>query len=101
MKQLVACSCDANKSHKQGVHEGCQGTLDSIWKKVTELCQSDSFKKFLRNRGRLSSLSVNQGGFQLLFFVMVCSDEYLCFRRKRKKKLTLWRYQILLWKRTS
>lgn len=61
MKQLVACSCDANKSHKQGVHEGCQGTLDSIWKKVTELCQSDSFKKFLRNRGRLSSLSVNQG----------------------------------------
>lgn len=60
-KHLVACSCDDYVSHKLGKHEDCKGTLESIWKKTTDLCQSNSLKNFLRKQGKLSSLCVNQG----------------------------------------
>lgn len=59
LKHLVPCSCEESKLHKvQGEHKA---TLDSIWKRATELCQSNSLGKFLRKRGKLSSLHVNQG----------------------------------------
>ncbi|OMO52826.1 hypothetical protein CCACVL1_29067 [Corchorus capsularis] len=55
------CICNGNTSSKLGKQEESERRLESIWKRATELCQSSSLKKFLRKKGRLSSLSVNQG----------------------------------------
>uniref|UniRef100_A0A2N9FJR1 DNA-directed DNA polymerase n=1 Tax=Fagus sylvatica TaxID=28930 RepID=A0A2N9FJR1_FAGSY len=60
-KYLATCSHDDDKSHKLGIREDCKGTLESIWKKTSDLCQSNSLKNFLRKQGKLSSLCVNQG----------------------------------------
>ena len=60
-KYLATCSCDDYKSNKLGIQEDCKGTLESIWKKTSDLCQSNSLKNFLRKQGKLSSLCVNQG----------------------------------------
>ncbi|XWS47850.1 hypothetical protein CRYUN_Cryun13aG0020600 [Craigia yunnanensis] len=55
------CMCNGNNSSKLGKHDDSERRLESIWKRATELCQSSSLKKFLRNQGKLSSLCVNQG----------------------------------------
>ncbi|KAK9278112.1 hypothetical protein L1049_027670 [Liquidambar formosana] len=60
LKHLVTCVCDENKSQKFGIRE-CMETLESTWKRATELCQSSSLKNFLRKQGKLSSVCVNQG----------------------------------------
>ncbi|XP_029127405.1 protein STICHEL-like 2 isoform X2 [Cajanus cajan] len=52
--------CD-DKSYILGVHEDHKGTLDSIWYKATEMCQSSRLKTFLRKQGKLSSICINQG----------------------------------------
>ncbi|KAJ7956121.1 protein STICHEL-like 2 [Quillaja saponaria] len=61
LKHLASCPCDDKKSCKVGVLEECKGTLDSIWKKATELCHPTALKIFLRKQGKLSSLCVNEG----------------------------------------
>ncbi|TKY55291.1 STICHEL 2 protein [Spatholobus suberectus] len=53
--------CD-DKSYRLGVQEDHRGTLDSIWYKATEMCQSSRLKTFLRKQGKLSSVCINQGG---------------------------------------
>ncbi|KAL2321727.1 hypothetical protein Fmac_026106 [Flemingia macrophylla] len=52
--------CD-DKSYKLGVREDHKGTLDVIWYKATEMCQSNRLKTFLRKQGKLSSICINQG----------------------------------------
>ncbi|EXB94436.1 DNA polymerase III subunit [Morus notabilis] len=59
LKHLVNYSCEDKKSHK--LPEDCRRTLESIWKRATELCQSNSLKSFLMEQGKLSSLTVSQG----------------------------------------
>ena len=44
-----------------GVQEDHKGTLDSIWYKATEMCQSSRLKTFLRKQGKLSSVCISQG----------------------------------------
>ncbi|KAK8652258.1 hypothetical protein V6N13_061279 [Hibiscus sabdariffa] len=56
---LLSCMCSGNNS-KFGKHDSSR-KLESIWNRATELCQSGSLKKFLRKRGRLSSLCISQG----------------------------------------
>lgn len=66
LKHLATGQCD-DKSYRLGVQEDHRGTLDSIWYKATQICQSRGLKTFLRKHGKLSSLSVNQGTFCTLF----------------------------------
>ncbi|KAF5730910.1 protein STICHEL-like 2 [Tripterygium wilfordii] len=61
LRQLIACPCEDNKSHKLGLQKNCKGTLELIWKRATELCQSNSLKTFLQKQGKLSSICVGQG----------------------------------------
>ncbi|KAF5732182.1 hypothetical protein HS088_TW18G00873 [Tripterygium wilfordii] len=62
LKPLVPCSRgDDNKPQKLGLQENCKVTLELIWKRATELCQSNSLKNFLRKQGKLSSVCVSQG----------------------------------------
>ncbi|XP_057988552.1 protein STICHEL-like 2 isoform X1 [Hevea brasiliensis] len=60
LKLLFPCLCEDSKLNKLGMQGDCKATLESIWKKAIELCQSNSLKSFLRKQGKLSSLSVNQ-----------------------------------------
>ncbi|XP_042953529.1 protein STICHEL-like 2 isoform X3 [Carya illinoinensis] len=60
-KHLVTSSSDDYKPHKLGIQDDCKGELESIWKRTTDLCQSESLKNFLKKQGNLSSLCVNQG----------------------------------------
>ncbi|XP_057472472.1 protein STICHEL-like 2 [Actinidia eriantha] len=60
LKYLVTCACQNNESCKLGMQDG-QETLESIWKKAIEICQSASLKNFLRKKGKLSSICINQG----------------------------------------
>ncbi|XVE56669.1 hypothetical protein DITRI_Ditri04bG0029200 [Diplodiscus trichospermus] len=55
------CMCNGNNYSKSGKQDDSERRMESIWKRATELCQSSSLKKFLRNQGKLSSLCVNQG----------------------------------------
>lgn len=59
-KHLAAGQCD-DKLYGLGVQQDHKGTLNSIWYKATELCQSNRLKTFLRKQGKLSSLCVNHG----------------------------------------
>ncbi|KAJ7945773.1 protein STICHEL-like 2 [Quillaja saponaria] len=61
LKHLASCPYDDKKSYKVGGQEECKGTLDSVWNEATELCQPTALKIFLRKRGKLSSLCVNEG----------------------------------------
>ncbi|KAL5748247.1 hypothetical protein ACOSQ2_025544 [Xanthoceras sorbifolium] len=61
LKHPVTSSCEDKKSHQFGTDEECKGALESIWRRATELCQSNSLKKFLRKQGKLFSLHFNQG----------------------------------------
>ncbi|KAE8736293.1 AAA-type ATPase family protein isoform 10 [Hibiscus syriacus] len=54
------CMCNGIKSSKLAKWDESERSLESIWNKATELCQSGSLKKFLRKRGKLSSLHFNQ-----------------------------------------
>ncbi|KAL4342133.1 hypothetical protein GQ457_08G037210 [Hibiscus cannabinus] len=55
------CMCNGINSSKLAERDGSVRSLESIWNKATELCQSGSLKKFLRKQGKLSSLQFNQG----------------------------------------
>ncbi|KAK2409312.1 AAA-type ATPase family protein [Trifolium repens] len=57
---LATGKCD-EKSYKIEVPEDDKATLDSIWYKATEICQSRRLKAFLRKQGKLSSVCINQG----------------------------------------
>ncbi|GAB2289433.1 hypothetical protein Dimus_023742 [Dionaea muscipula] len=59
-KYLATCECDDGKWQKMGVEEYV-GTLESIWMRATETCQSNSLRNLLRKRGKLSSVSVEKG----------------------------------------
>lgn len=60
LKHVATGQCD-DKSYRLGVQEDHRGTLDCIWYKATQICQSRGLKNFLRKHGKLSSLGVNQG----------------------------------------
>ncbi|XLT13544.1 hypothetical protein HN51_059234 [Arachis hypogaea] len=60
LKNIATGQCD-EKSYRLGLQEDQKRTLDSIWYKATEICQSSRLKAFLRKQGKLSSLCVNQG----------------------------------------
>ena len=60
LKYLVTCACQNNESCKLGMQDG-QDTLESIWKKAIEICPSASLKNFLRKKGKLSFICINQG----------------------------------------
>ncbi|PRQ20805.1 putative DNA-directed DNA polymerase [Rosa chinensis] len=60
-KILDPTSCNVNTSDKLGMQKDIDEQLESVWKRAIDLCQSKSFKNFLRKQGRLSSLFVNQG----------------------------------------
>jgi len=56
------CPGDVIKSDaEKGQERNCNETVESVWKTVTDLCCSDSLKRFLWKRGRLTSLTVDKG----------------------------------------
>lgn len=60
LKHLVPCACHNSESCKLGMQDGKE-TLESVWKKAIEICQSNSLKTILRKHGKLSSISFTQG----------------------------------------
>lgn len=74
MEHFDAGSCE-NKSFRLVAQEDHEGTLDAIWYKATGLCQSSQLKAFLRKKGKLSSLQVDQStscNFFLFMLFMSC-----------------------------
>ncbi|KAF9667963.1 hypothetical protein SADUNF_Sadunf15G0077600 [Salix dunnii] len=61
LKHLALYSCEDRKLQKSQVQGDCQATLDTIWKRASELCHSNSLRNFLRKQGKLSSLHINRG----------------------------------------
>ncbi|XP_058195579.1 protein STICHEL-like 2 isoform X1 [Rhododendron vialii] len=59
-KHLVPCACHNGESCKLGMQDGKE-TLESIWQKAIEICQSNSLKNILRKHGKLSSICFAQG----------------------------------------
>ena len=58
---------DVVKSETEECQEkNCKETVETVWKTVIELCCSDSLKRFLSKRGRLTSLIIDKGN--LFFF---------------------------------
>ncbi|KAJ8771274.1 hypothetical protein K2173_026451 [Erythroxylum novogranatense] len=55
LKRLIPGSYDA-----LGFEGDPKSTLESVWKRATDFCQSNSLKKFLRKRGKLSSVQVDK-----------------------------------------
>ncbi|KAA8540733.1 hypothetical protein F0562_024348 [Nyssa sinensis] len=60
LKHLVTCVHDNNDSCKLGMKDDKEN-LESIWQRATEICKSNSVKKFLRKRGTLFSVRFNHG----------------------------------------
>ncbi|KAG5234207.1 hypothetical protein OIU78_016765 [Salix suchowensis] len=61
LKHLALRSCEDSKLERLQVQGDCKVTLDSIWKRASELCNSNSLRSFLRKQGKLSSLHFNKG----------------------------------------
>lgn len=55
------CMCNGISSSKLAKRDDSERSLESIWNRATELCQSGSLKNFLRKQGKLSSLRFSQG----------------------------------------
>ncbi|CAN6879627.1 unnamed protein product [Brassica oleracea] len=55
------CPGDAVKQTEECQNINCNETVETVWKTVTELCCSDSLKRFLWKRGRLTSLTIDKG----------------------------------------
>ncbi|CAN6914505.1 unnamed protein product [Brassica oleracea] len=55
------CPGDAVKQTEECQDINCNETVETVWKTVTELCCSDSLKRFLWKRGRLTSLTIDKG----------------------------------------
>lgn len=66
--------CD-DKSYRLGVQEDHKRTLDSIWYKAIELCQSSRLRTFLRKQGKLSSVCISQGTYSISFTLFVLSRD--------------------------
>lgn len=66
-KHLVPCACHNSESCKLGMQDGKE-TLESLWKKAIEICQSNSLKTTLRKHGKLSSISFTQGTYIFMIF---------------------------------
>ncbi|KAF8086223.1 hypothetical protein N665_0632s0042 [Sinapis alba] len=55
------CPGDVVKQTEECQEINCGETVETVWKTVTELCFSDSLKRFLWKRGRLTSLTIDKG----------------------------------------
>ncbi|CAH8392689.1 unnamed protein product [Eruca vesicaria subsp. sativa] len=55
------CPGDVVKQTEECQDVNCNETVETVWKTVTELCGSDSLKRFLWKRGRLTSLTIDKG----------------------------------------
>ncbi|KAF8117754.1 hypothetical protein N665_0008s0104 [Sinapis alba] len=56
------CPGDVFKSETEECQEkNCKETVKTLWKTVIKLCCSDSLKRFLSKRGRLTSLTIDKG----------------------------------------
>ncbi|GMH01204.1 hypothetical protein Nepgr_003043 [Nepenthes gracilis] len=60
LKHLEAYDCSDDELGPMGL-EDYGRTLESIWMRAAETCQSISLKKFMRKRGKLSSIFVKKG----------------------------------------
>jgi len=65
LKHLATGKC-AEKSYKIEVQDDDKATLDCIWYKATEICESKRLKAFLRKQGKLASVCINQGSYYTL-----------------------------------
>lgn len=62
------CPCDEVNSETEECQEkNCIETVETVWKRVIEMCCSDSLKRFLSKRGKLTSLIIDKGNFLFLF----------------------------------
>ncbi|WOG89188.1 hypothetical protein DCAR_0208424 [Daucus carota subsp. sativus] len=59
-KHHVTCACGKFDSCKMGTQEG-KGTLESVWSRATEICESKSLRNFLQKKGQLASVCFNEG----------------------------------------
>ncbi|KAJ4899560.1 Protein STICHEL-like 2 [Raphanus sativus] len=55
------CPGDVVKQTEECQDINCNETVETVWKTVTELCCSDSLRRFLWKRGRLTSLTIDKG----------------------------------------
>ncbi|KAK1377247.1 AAA+ ATPase domain [Heracleum sosnowskyi] len=60
LKHHVTCACGKFDSCKMGIQEG-KGTLESVWSRATEICESKSLRNFLQKKGQLTSVCFNEG----------------------------------------
>ncbi|XP_068464903.1 protein STICHEL-like 2 isoform X2 [Phaseolus vulgaris] len=61
LEHLATTDQCGDNSYRLGVQEDHKRTLDSIWYKATEMCQSRRLRTFLRKQGKLSSVCIGQG----------------------------------------
>ncbi|GAB4860542.1 hypothetical protein Ancab_035703 [Ancistrocladus abbreviatus] len=59
-KHLMTCDFSSDDGLRK-MGQGHGGTLESIWIKASEICQSNTLKSFMRKRGKLSSVCVKDG----------------------------------------
>ncbi|KAL0738922.1 hypothetical protein Bca4012_015132 [Brassica carinata] len=55
------CPGDVVKQTEECQEINCGETVETVWKTVTEMCCSDSLRRFLWKRGRLTSLTIDKG----------------------------------------
>lgn len=60
LKHAATCDCHDNRLSKLELQDNKE-TLQTIWKRAIETCQSSSLKRFLKKEGNLSSVLFNQG----------------------------------------
>ncbi|XP_021762052.1 protein STICHEL-like 2 [Chenopodium quinoa] len=59
-KHLVSYDCADEELRKKVAQGECGGSVESVWIRATETCQSNSLRSFLRRRGKLSSVWVKK-----------------------------------------
>lgn len=75
LKHLVTCSCENSVSCRTGIVNG-KGTLESIWNRATETCESNSFRNFLREKGKLASICFSGGTCMPTLSILIFTKLY-------------------------
>ncbi|KAF6176988.1 hypothetical protein GIB67_027788 [Kingdonia uniflora] len=57
----LSCMYNNHRSQNSKNHGDAKGNLEQIWKDALEKCQSSTFRSFLLNEGKLSSVFFNEG----------------------------------------
>ncbi|XP_058093750.1 protein STICHEL-like 2 isoform X2 [Magnolia sinica] len=93
LNNSISHACNPSESHQSEIHYNHARKLETIWRRTLEECQSNTLKRFLKEKAKLSSVFVNQG--LAIADVELCHPDHV-YRAEKSWKLIASSLQLVL-----